>query len=185
MTSEPFVERQDAADSRPGSWASREVGATWRASAQRAPGPWDTKDVARLAIVSAVGVIAVVFCWYGGSGAKTLDDQLPWLVGAIAGSGVIVSALVAWLIAGFRTVRLTEHETVRRLLPLMERLPGASAPASADDHYGTDRVAVVPGSQRYHRTDCRMIVGKAGVIFLDQEDAQTLHDLGACGICRP
>lgn len=139
--------------------------------------------MSRTAVVSGLGLVAAVFCWYGGSGAVTLDDEMPWLVGSIASAGVVVFALVGWVVAGFRNVRLAEHSTVLDLLPLLEKLPVAPVAAGpAVVEVGDTRVAVAPGAAHYHRTTCRMVSGKSGVTLAE---SNTLHDLRPCGICQP
>jgi hypothetical protein len=163
----------------PVSWGGQATPAAWRSRDEREAGPWTNKDVSRTAVVSGVGLIAAVFCWYGGSGADTLDGEMPWLVGSIGAAGVVVCALTAWVIAGFRNVRLAEHATVLNLLPLLELLPGGPEAIVAE---GDTRVAVVPGAGHYHRSSCRMVSGKPGVTFAE---SNSLPDLCPCGICQP
>lgn len=159
--------------------ASAAAPPAWQSRDQRESGPWSNKDASRTAIVTGSGLVAAVFCWYRGSGAETLGEQLPWLVGSIASAGVIVCALVAWLVAGFRNFRLLEHATVLTLLPLLEQLPGSNAAVEED---GDTRVAVAPGARHYHRTSCRMVKGKPGVSLAESDSVPGLHP---CGICQP
>lgn len=159
--------------------ASAAAPAAWRSRDQRESGPWSNKDASRIAIVTGSGLVAAVFCWHRGSGAETLGDELPWLVGSIASAGVIVCALVAWLVAGFRNFRLLEHATVLALLPLLEQFPGSDAAVGEE---GDARVAVAPGARHYHRTSCRMVKGKSGVTLAASDSLPGLHP---CGICQP
>jgi hypothetical protein len=153
--------------------------AAWRARDEREAGPWTNRDVSRTAIVSGLGLVAAVFCWYGGSGAETLQDEMPWLVGSIGAAAVVVCALVAWVVAGFRVVRLAEHSTVLALLPLLEHLPGA--PESVLE-LGDGRPVIAPGAAHYHRASCPMVRGKPGVAVAE---SRSLGDLRPCGICQP
>ncbi len=146
-----------------------------------AQSPWTSVDFTRLAVLGALGTIAVGACWYGGSGGTLLADQEGWLVGAVAGAAVSGVAMLSFLVVGFREVRRGQRNIV---LDLADRYGWTLE--DGDD--AADVIALPPGTRvvaagmtRMHRPDCLAVHGKAVVRITEEEVA--LRGLLGCGLC--
>lgn len=141
------------------------------------PEPWSRRDAAVPALLTAVGLVLLVWGWFGISGTVDLDSQTRWLALGILGLIVGGLGMVVWLLLGLRAVTALKHDV---LVDLEARLPApreaASAAATAPAGLGT-----VPGMRRYHRADCLMLAGKDATWADDAEHARA--GLAPCGVC--
>jgi hypothetical protein len=153
----------------------------------------------------ALGALAILLGYLGVSREALVAKQLPYLISG----GIFGLALVALGVFYLATEDL-RHDSGR--LDRLERLvtelhavllarsdaPDADAVASAVDAlegrshsngrvgHGDHAVHLValPDSQRYHRSDCRMVDGKPGVADVDAAAIRRRH-LQPCGMCDP
>ncbi|MCF2532991.1 hypothetical protein [Yinghuangia soli] len=163
-------------------------------------------------LVVLVGAILCAVGWYGVSGEKYEARQIPYLASAtIPGAALIVAGavLIAARMRGaggaggdeaLRRQVAELHalvlEPADRPLPADAAVPGAGSGVSAGSAAGPADAAAtadadpagpwvsLPAGARYHRPDCELVRGKAGVFALDAARAAEL-DLRACALCDP
>ncbi|MBA3741836.1 hypothetical protein [Sporichthya sp.] len=130
-----------------------------------------------------VGLAALGFCWYGVSGKATLDNQTPWLSGAVLAYAVCDVGIVLWLVAGFRAVRRGQRQVVfdtRSALGLSAVL--AQGPTAEQAEVAAATLVTAPGMMRFHRPECPLVRGKS-VRAMSPADASSA-DLATCGVCE-
>ena len=141
-----------------------------------------------------VGAALLALGWWGISGTAVVARQLPYLAsGSIPGAALVVAG--ALLVAGDRSRRADERAadmvgTLYRLLTEAVGTEEAATPSAsgtpepADARVAAARWVTVPGSARFHRSDCALVRGKDDVAAVDAA-AITSDDLQPCPICDP
>ncbi|MEU1853978.1 hypothetical protein ABZ499_33145 [Streptomyces sp. NPDC019990] len=136
------------------------------------------------AALAAGGVLCVVG-WYGVSGERFAERQLPYLASCtIPGAALIISGAVL-LAHGRSSVAAARVEELYGLLV-------AAEPAAADGsgHAALAPLAVsgellrVPGGTLWHRADCPLVAGKAQAVPVDSGLVAS-EALRPCPICEP
>ncbi|MFJ5263062.1 hypothetical protein ACIQAC_21600 [Streptomyces sp. NPDC088387] len=133
----------------------------------------------------AAGAVLCVIGWYGISGERFAERQLPYLASCTVPGAALIVAGAVLLTHGRDTTAAARVEELYGLLV-------AAAPADAD---GSAQPAVapvavsgellmVPGGTLFHRADCPLVAGKAEAVPVD---AKVLAggELGPCPICEP
>ncbi|MDI2126371.1 hypothetical protein [Yinghuangia seranimata] len=143
-------------------------------------------------LVALVGAILCAVGWYGVSGEKYEARQIPYLASAtVPGAALIVAGAV--LIAARLRGRDGDGPSDTALRAQMAELhallvePVPDAPALADEPVATDTArpwVALPRGARYHRADCDLVHGKAGVHAVTRDEAAE-QDLRACALCDP
>jgi hypothetical protein len=155
--------------------------------------PWTPRGFLGPAVVVVIGLVALGICWYGVSGEATLEDQTPWLAGAVLSTIVSATGTVLWLVLGFRAVRGGQRQVVAdaRVALGLDRivLPrrGVTQPTSAGSatpSVGDPSPVLVTarGMSRVHRLDCPLVRGK--VVREVPVDQMRVGGLSSCGVCR-
>jgi hypothetical protein len=133
----------------------------------------------------AAGAVLCVAGWYGVSGERYAERQLPYLASCtIPGAALIVAGAVL-LARGREAVAAARVEELYGLLveagPGDEDEPGqdVSAPLAV-----SGRLLMVPGGTLYHRADCPLVAGKAEAVPVDSRPVAS-GELGPCPICEP
>ncbi|MBR8640917.1 hypothetical protein KEF29_20355 [Streptomyces tuirus] len=133
----------------------------------------------------AAGAVLCVVGWYGVSGERFAERQLPYLASCtIPGAALIVSGAVL-LAHGRSSIAAARVEELYGLLV-------AAEPAEAD---GGGRAVLaplavsgellkVPGGTLWHRADCPLVAGKAEAVPVDP-DTVAGGELRPCPICEP
>lgn len=136
--------------------------------------PWGRSMPAVLA-ANAVGSLLLLTGWWGGAREVTAGPQLGWA--NLAGIGVLlaVAADAAWLLRGRRAVRGRAH-----LLLTSDALRPGTPPRTATRQL---EFAAVAGMLRYHRRDCRLIVGKVTAVAPRRVHEEAGRE--PCGVCGP
>jgi hypothetical protein len=126
-----------------------------------------------------IGFIAIVLGWHGMAKNACPDCQLPYLLsGGAAGIGLILLGATLLITAQIRDERLKLAEHLRQVGTAISKAVGAAGPAAeAGD-------LVVAGKSTYHRTDCRLVEGKADIDRVSVEVAR-LNGLSPCRVCSP
>ena len=156
-------------------------------------------------VLVALGALAILLGYLGVSRESLVAKQLPYLIsGGIFGLGLV--ALGAYylmtedlrrdsgrldrlerMVLELHAVLLARAdapsaETIAYSVNLLEGR--ATANGSTPDADQAVQVVALPDSQRYHRSDCRMVYGKSG---LEEVSANTIRrrNLQPCSMCDP
>ncbi|MFB7517002.1 hypothetical protein [Streptomyces sp. NPDC056144] len=128
------------------------------------------------AVAAAAGLVLCVLGWYGISGERYVERQLPYLASCVVpGAALLVAGAVLVAAALTLPVPPPAPEQPPEQLPPEERT-GAPPPSS------TAPPLHLPGGTLAHRPDCPLIVGKP--------EAREVEDpphtsLSPCPVCEP
>ncbi|MEU3840027.1 hypothetical protein AB0E88_08335 [Streptomyces sp. NPDC028635] len=132
----------------------------------------------------AAGAVLCVIGWYGVSGERFAERQLPYLASCtVPGAALIVAGAV-----------LLSHGRDARAAARVEELYGllVAAEADGDDASGSaaapvavsGRTLMVPGGTLWHRADCPLVAGKEQALPVDDR-LLAEGALAPCPICEP
>ncbi|MFI7404613.1 hypothetical protein ACIBW9_29745 [Streptomyces sp. NPDC049541] len=133
----------------------------------------------------AAGAVLCVVGWYGISGERYAERQLPYLASCtVPGAALIVAGSVL-LTHGRGALAAARVEELYGLLV-------AAEPADADDSRQaaalplavSGELLMVPGGTLWHRADCPLVAGKVEAVPVDAKLLQS-GELGPCPICEP
>ncbi|MFD5632461.1 hypothetical protein [Streptomyces sp. NPDC127072] len=133
----------------------------------------------------AAGAVLCVIGWYGVSGERYAERQLPFLASCTVPGAALIIAAAVLLTHGRNALAAARVEELYRLLV-------AAGPADADEsgQAAATPVAVsgelltVPGGTLWHRADCPLVAGKAEAVPVDALLLAS-GELGPCPICEP
>ncbi|WP_329387299.1 hypothetical protein OG625_30220 [Streptomyces sp. NBC_01351] len=116
----------------------------------------------------ACGALLCMAGWFGVSGERFAERQIPWLASCtVPGAALIVAG--AGLLAGWR--------------PAPPARPVAVAPAGPS---ATGPLVRVPGGTLAHRPDCPLVDGRPEAFAADPADpADPADGLTPCPVCEP
>ncbi|MEV7025150.1 hypothetical protein [Kitasatospora sp. NPDC093558] len=136
-------------------------------------------------LLFAAAAVLCVLGWYGVSGERFAEQQIPYLASStVPGAALIVAGAV--LVA----VRPPSPSgrgdlTDRRVERLYALLVEPDEPASADGLSDDDpEWLAVPGGTHYHRPGCPLVLGKDGAVPVDAQ-AVRARGLTVCPVCEP
>lgn len=133
----------------------------------------------------AAGAVLCVVGWYGVSGERYAERQLPYLAScSIPGAALIIAGAVL-LARGRGSIAAARVEELYHLLVAVE----------PDEPEGTGRAALaplavsadllmVPGGTLWHRADCPLVAGRAEAVPVDSKLVAG-GELDPCPICEP
>ncbi|MFF5311687.1 hypothetical protein [Streptomyces massasporeus] len=133
----------------------------------------------------AAGAVLCVVGWYGISGERYAERQLPYLASCtIPGAALIIAGAVL-LARGRESIAARRVEELYGLL--VEEGPGgpeetgraALAPLAVSGD-----LLMVPGGTLWHRADCPLVAGKAEAVPVDSKLVAG-GELDPCPICEP
>lgn len=143
----------------------------------------------------AAGAVLCVIGWYGVSGERFAERQIPYLASstlpgvALIVSGSVLLAHARDALAAARVQELYEllvaTAPAERGVPLggaEEGLPGAAGPARPRAVSG--ELLRVPGGTLWHRSDCPLVAGKPEAVPVAAE-ALANGTLTPCPLCAP
>ena len=146
------------------------------------------------AVLTALGLIFAGFlflgvAWNGAAGVDFVQGQIPYLLsgGAVGLGLIILGASVLLFEAGRRATQRLE-ERLERLTEVIGAAGlgsgsnGRAAAAAPKEAPSPD--AVVIGESSFHRQDCRLVEGKAELVYASLSDARD-RGLNACRVCGP
>lgn len=133
----------------------------------------------------AAGAVLCVIGWYGISGERYAERQLPYLASCtVPGAALIVAGAV--LVAQGRSAAAGSR--VEELYALLVASDPGDAEESARAAAGPlplgGGLLMVPGGTLYHRADCPLVEGKPEAVPVDSH-ALAGGNLGPCPICEP
>ncbi len=135
----------------------------------------------------AAGAVLCVLGWYGVSGERYAERQLPYLASCtVPGAALIVAGAVLLTHGRGASAALRVEELYGLLVDADPADAGADAsgrPAGAPVAVGREML-MVPGGTLWHRADCPLVAGKAEAVPVDGKLIAS-GELGPCPICEP
>ena len=133
----------------------------------------------------AAGAVLCVIGWYGISGERYAERQLPYLASCtIPGAALLIAGAVL-LTHGRGATAATRVEELYGLLvaaePADEDETGQAALAPLAV---SGELLMVPGGTLWHRADCPLVAGKVEAVPVDSKLVAS-GELGPCPICEP
>ncbi|WP_369032918.1 MULTISPECIES: hypothetical protein [Streptomyces] len=131
----------------------------------------------------AAGAVLCVLGWYGVSGERFAERQLPYLASCtVPGAALIVAGAV--LLAHSRdALAAARVEELYGLLVAAEPAEATGEPVTAPVAV-SGRLLMVPGGTLWHRADCPLVAGKPEAVPVDGKLLAT-GELAPCPICEP
>ncbi|NNN32112.1 hypothetical protein HLK59_17425 [Streptomyces sp. S3(2020)] len=130
----------------------------------------------------AAGAVLCVIGWYGVSGERYAERQLPYLASCTVPGAALIIAGAVLLAHGRNTIAALRVEELYGLLVATEPAeePGrATAPIAVSPD-----LLMVPGGTLWHRADCPLVSGKVEAVPVDTKLVAN-GELGPCPICEP
>ena len=132
----------------------------------------------------AAGAVLCVIGWYGVSGERFAERQLPYLASCtVPGAALIIAGAVLLTHGGDASAAARVEELYRLLVAAGSADDGGPGPAAAPMAVSGD-LLMVPGGTLYHRADCPLVAGKPEAVPADSRVLAS-GDLGPCPICEP
>jgi hypothetical protein len=133
----------------------------------------------------AAGAALCAVGWYGISGERFAERQLPYLASCTVPGAALIIAGSVFLTQGRNALAAARVEELYRLLV-------AAEPADADESGRAVAVPVatggqlvmVPGGTLWHRVDCPLVTGKSEAVPANSR-VMASGELRPCPICEP
>ncbi|MFH0521931.1 hypothetical protein ACHBTE_32775 [Streptomyces sp. M41] len=133
----------------------------------------------------AAGAVLCVLGWYGVSGERFAERQLPYLASCTVPGAALIIAGAVLLAQGRGALAAARVEELYGLLVAAEPADAAeSGPSAAAPLAVSPDLLMVPGGTLRHRADCPLVAGKAEAVPVDAK-LVTSGELGPCPICEP
>ncbi|MFJ8113244.1 hypothetical protein [Streptomyces sp. NPDC096132] len=134
----------------------------------------------------AAGAVLCVVGWYGVSGERFAERQLPYLASCtIPGAALIVAGAVLLTYGRTHTATARVEELYGLLVATEPEEPEeAEAPAAVVPVAVSGELRMVPGGTLWHRADCPLVAGKPEAVPVDG-GLLASGDLDPCPICEP
>jgi len=133
----------------------------------------------------AAGAVLCVIGWYGISGERYAERQLPYLAScSVPGAALIIAGSVL-LTHGRNALAAARVEELYGLLVAAESADAdESRQAAALPLAVSGDLLMVPGGTLWHRADCPLVSGKVEAVPVVAKLLQS-GELGPCPICEP
>ncbi|MGW6012662.1 hypothetical protein [Streptomyces sp. NPDC055210] len=137
----------------------------------------------------ATGAVLCVLGWYGISGERYAERQLPYLASCTVPGAALIIAAAVLLTHGRNALAATRVEELYGLLVTTDPAEAAAdgtvagQPAAAPVAVSGD-LLMVPGGTLWHRADCPLVAGKPDALPVDSR-VLAGGDLAPCPICEP
>ncbi|MGY6020725.1 hypothetical protein [Streptomyces spinosirectus] len=134
----------------------------------------------------ATGAVLCVIGWYGISGERYAERQLPYLASCTVPGAALIVAGAVLLTQGRNALAATRVEELYGLLVTAGSADSEeSGPATAALPLAVSGdLLMVPGGTLWHRADCPLVAGKVEAVPVDTK-LITSGELGPCPICEP
>lgn len=132
----------------------------------------------------AGGAVLCVVGWYGVSGERFAERQLPYLASCTVPGAALIVAGAVLLAHGRDALATSRVEELYGLLVAAEPDDTAEASGRAVAPLAVSgRLLMVPGGTLRHRADCPLVAGKAEAVPVDSR-VLTSGELRPCPICE-
>jgi hypothetical protein len=134
----------------------------------------------------AAGAVLCVLGWYGISGERFAERQLPYLASCTVPGAALIIAGAVLLTHGRNALAAARVEELCGLLVAAEPADagGGSGQAAAAPVAVSGDLLMVPGGTLWHRADCPLVAGKPEALPVDSRVLAS-GDLAPCPICEP
>ncbi|MET7700849.1 hypothetical protein [Streptomyces sp. NPDC005485] len=133
----------------------------------------------------ATGAVLCVIGWYGISGERYAERQLPYLASCTVPGAALIIAGAVLLTHGRNALAAARVEELYGLLVAAGPADGEESGQPAAEPVATSgELLMVPGGTLWHRADCPLVAGKAEAVPVDSH-VLAGGDLGPCPICEP
>ncbi|MXM63501.1 hypothetical protein GR925_08575 [Streptomyces sp. HUCO-GS316] len=134
----------------------------------------------------AAGAVLCVIGWYGISGERYAERQLPYLASCTVPGAALIVAGAVLLAHGRGAIAAARVEELYGLLVAAEPADAEAGPgqASAAPLAVSGDLLMVPGGTLFHRADCPLVAGRAEAVPVDTKLVAS-GELGPCPICEP
>jgi hypothetical protein len=121
--------------------------------------------------------------WNGAAGVDRVPEQIPYVIsGGLAGLAAVVIGAALLVADRAQADRIALQTAIEQLRGGLAGVAGAG-PAPGTNPAGAEP-EVLAASSSYHRPDCQLIEGQAGLRPTTRAAAQA-SGLDACRICNP
>ncbi|WP_210586370.1 hypothetical protein [Streptomyces sp. GESEQ-35] len=131
----------------------------------------------------AAGAVLCVIGWYGISGERFAERQLPYLASCTVPGAALIIAGAVLLTHGRNALVSARVEELYGLLVAAEPADTGESDQAAPLAVSVD-LLMVPGGTLFHRADCPLVAGKAESVPVDGKLVAS-GELGPCPICEP
>jgi hypothetical protein len=148
----------------------------------------NTWQIAAGAILMPLGLIIILFGWYGAAHARVVQQQIPYLVsGSFIGLGLMLAGgLMFWAHWLYRIYDQADLHH-RELLDALNRL---SVSSNGDGNGGTATATATAGSKfvatksgtNFHVAGCSVVKGRRGLRSVSAAETKSMEP---CRICEP
>lgn len=122
--------------------------------------------------------------WYGISGERFAERQLPYLASCTVPGAALIIAGAVLLAHGRNALAATRVEELYGLLVAPEPADADRSGQPTDLPLATSgRLLMVPGGTLWHRADCPLVAGKAEAVPVDSRVLAS-GELRPCPICE-
>ncbi|WP_409237280.1 hypothetical protein [Streptomyces sp. PA5.6] len=128
----------------------------------------------------AVGAVLCVLGWYGMSGERFAERQLPYLASCTVPGAALIIAGTLLLTHGRSVLAAARVEELYGLLVSTQPPP----PPQQTPITTNNTPLMIPGGTLWHRADCPLIAGKPQAVPADATALST-QALAPCPICEP
>jgi hypothetical protein len=132
----------------------------------------------------AAGAVLCVLGWYGVSGERHAERQLPYLASCTVPGAALIIAGAVLLTHGRGALAAARVEELYGLLVTPEPAAEEPGPAATAPLAVSGDLLMVPGGTLWHRADCPLVSGKAEAVPVDS-GLMAGGELGPCPICEP
>ena len=132
-----------------------------------------------------VGAVLIFLGWNGAASYDRVSAQMPYLVsGGFGGLALVVLGSALIVTQSHRNDRASLQATLEDLRETLGRVAEAEQVVAAVQRTETGSDVVLAGPNAYHRPNCRLVEGQAGITPMNI-DAARGRGLEACRICAP
>jgi hypothetical protein len=133
----------------------------------------------------AAGAVLCVIGWYGVSGERYAERQLPYLASCTVPGAALIVAGAVLLTHGRNALAASRVEELYGLLVAAEPADAeASGQTAVAPLAVSGELLMVPGGTLWHRADCPLVAGKPAAVPVDSR-VPAGGELGPCPICEP
>jgi hypothetical protein len=133
----------------------------------------------------AAGAVLCVIGWYGVSGERYAERQLPYLASCTVPGAALIVAGAVLLTHGRSALAASRVEELYGLLVAAEPADAeASGQTAVAPLAVSGELLMVPGGTLWHRADCPLVAGKPAAVPVDSR-VPAGGELGPCPICEP